>query len=424
MWQRFTQPARNAIIGAQQRAAQTGTTQISDAHILLGAMDVQPPDKSPLRALVALSGLKWDEVRLYAESATETGAQPTSDEPKLTPQAKRILELAVDEARRQKSEQITTAHIFIACFRPQSEPGVAQVLAPLGVKAEQLRVHLNGLGKPQVQAVYPAEHPASLLNAHGHRALSAAGKAMRETHCGRVSTLHLLLGVLENPENQASKGFAALHLDVEAMKSRARAAVKSDGQIAGPKLAFTPAAKRALDRAKAGAIARNSKEIGTQDLLLGLLPTRALLIERAQFGSAPDDPAEALLGHVNADRLRAVLFPNAPSATAPTGAALVSATDRADLMSNPIVQNRLRRHAWIWGVLFFFAQIFLALSIEQFSWKNDGPTGLMLGFLIGSVGMTIVTSLFKIKRLQIIYPFVLLGVVAGGALGLALRFWF
>ena len=410
MWQRFTQPARNAIIGAQQRAAQTGTTQISDAHILLGAMDVQPPDKSPLRALVALSGLKWDEVRLYAESATPTGAQPTTQEPKLTPQAKRILELAVDEARRQKSEQITTAHIFIACFRPQNEPGVAQVLAPLGVKAEQLRVHLNGLGKPQVQAAYPAEHPASLLNAHGHRALSAAGKAMRETHCGRVSTLHLLLGVLENPENQASKGFAVLHLDIEAMKSRARAAIKSDGQIAGPKLAFTPAAKRALDRAKANAVARRSKEIGTQDLLLGLLPTRALLIERAQFGAAPDDPAARILQGVDGQTLRAMWTPATVPKAAPS-------------KPRPPVASPKQNDLLLPGTIILGLQVALCSFAGTVTSDSAGLAALIAAIVIfaGSALMACVAQLFfKSQGRKTTWLYVFAGALAGLAIGVFL----
>lgn len=301
--------AQQAIYNAQELARAMGNQSVESVHLLLGALQIEPSN-ARLSALLQLSGLKANEARLYAQSAMEH-QQPLAPDalPRLSEGAKRTLQLAGKEARRSNRALVDVSHLFVACFRPQREPGLAEVLAPLGVSADQLSLHLRQLARGETAKATQRGSPLAQLTAHGERALDAAHAAMRAGFCGRVSTLHLLIGILENPDNDAVAALQRLGINLDELRGRAAVAAVSDGEIAGPERRFTPAAKRALDRAKAAAREGGRRYIGSADLLMGLLPQPLLLIERAQFGARPDDPAAALLRDVDADVVRATFNP-------------------------------------------------------------------------------------------------------------------
>lgn len=306
--QTLTTGAQQVIADAQQLARACGNPSLESVHLLLGALQIEPPD-AQLQALLQISALKAEEVRLYAQSALESAANPTEELQQMGESARSALRLAGKEARRSDCALVDVSHLFIACFRPQNASELAEVLAPLSVSADQLSVHLRGLSRGAAATKIADESPLAQLTEHGERALEVAEKAMRANFCGRISTLHLLIGVLENPDGDAVAALKTLMIDVEALRQRVGVAAVSDGEIAGPNRLFTPAAKRALDRAKAAAREGGRSHIGSADLLMGLLPQPLLLIERAQFGAHPDDPAAALLRDVDADLVRAIFNP-------------------------------------------------------------------------------------------------------------------
>ncbi len=301
--------AQRAIENAQELARVVGNQRVESVHLLLGALQIEPPD-AQLGALLQISELKAEEVRLYAQSALEHAPSLATDAlPRLSESAKLTLQLAGKEARRTNCALVDISHIFVACFRAQNASQLAEVLAPLGVSPDQLSLHLRQLARGETAKEIQNESPLAQLTVHGERALEAAHAAMRARFCGRISTLHLLIGVLENPDSEAVAALQTVMIDVAELKQRADVAASGDGEIAGPNRRFTPAAKRALDRAKAAARDGGRNHIGSADLLLGLLPQPTLLIERAQFGAQPDDPAAALLRDVNADLVRAIFNP-------------------------------------------------------------------------------------------------------------------
>jgi ATP-dependent Clp protease ATP-binding subunit ClpC len=57
------------------------------------------------------------EIALEVEASGETS---TGTEPKLTPKAKRVLELAADEARRMRHNYIGTEHLLLALLREKT----------------------------------------------------------------------------------------------------------------------------------------------------------------------------------------------------------------------------------------------------------------------------------------------------------------
>ena len=384
----LTLGAQQAIYNAQELARALGRERIESTQLLLGALQIEPPD-AQLGALLQISGLKAEEVRLYAQSALAPQAATSNESLRLSESARNAMRLAGKEARRNNYVPVDVSHIFVACFRPQTAPGLAEILAPLGVSADELSLHLRQLAHTESAKTIKNESPLAQLTAHGERALNAAHTAMRASFCGRISTLHLLIGVLENPDSDAVLALQTLMIDMEELRQRVAVAAASDGEIAGPNRRFTPAAKRALDRAKAAAREGGRNHIGSADLLMGLLPQPLLLIERAQFGARPDDPAAALLRDVDAELVRAIFNPQ-PAATAPA--------------KSRFVLEVPSRFPLKWFAIFFAIEMAICLMMESLgAWQKNAvrsnvALGLMLllaGLLIGSGLVTCVMLLFS-----------------------------
>ena len=382
----LTLGAQQAICEAQELARASGSERVESVHLLLGALQLEPPD-AKLGALLQVSGLKADEVQLYAQAACGHLSELPQEFHQLSKSARHTIQIAGKEARRTNSALVDVSHLFVACFHSQTSPELAEVLKPLGVSARQLSVHLRGLSRVQAQN----ESPLAQLTAQSERVLNAAHAAMRAQFCGRISTLHLLIGILENPDNDAVAALQTLMIDVSEIKQRAAVATTSDGQIAGPNRLFTPAAKRALDRAKAHARERGHKFIGPEDLLIGLLPAPLLLIERTQFGANPDDPAAAPLRDVDADLLRAIFNPPTV-ATAPALSAVA-----------PVVKSRKK----ISGMPFwlpFSAQVLIGASLQNTikgsSQARILAAAILLLIVLGGLGAALAQLHFKGARFK------------------------
>ncbi len=249
----------------------------------------------------AAARLDWnlDEAALYAQSAIEPDAKWESDAPPtLSLGGETVVQFAADIADQSL---ITPEHLLLACLEPQEDTSLSSVLAPLGWEADHLFFELF-LPPDEEAGAHPAEHPLSLLTEGAQKAIDAAYTSMRATFCGRISTAHLLMGLLEH-DNQASEWLQQSGVSLDDLKAQARAVIRSDGVLATPEKRFDSRAKRALDRAKAETQGRGHNFTGTEHLLLGLLPRRATMRERLAWGARVPDEAARLLADVDAIKL-------------------------------------------------------------------------------------------------------------------------
>lgn len=135
MWQRFTERARTAIFYAQEEAQRFGDGYVSTEHLLLGLL--REPDSMASRALIAL-GTNLPTVQREMEKLLPVGETRPSQDMTLTPRAKRVIDLAYDEARNLNNNYIGTEHILLGLVR--EEEGLArQVLNKLGVELDRAR---------------------------------------------------------------------------------------------------------------------------------------------------------------------------------------------------------------------------------------------------------------------------------------------
>ncbi|BCM89480.1 hypothetical protein IAD21_01326 [Abditibacteriota bacterium] len=305
MWQRFTPDSRAAILRAQNIATGLKSADISSAHLFLAVLEAATPD-SPLGVLLLSAGLKREETRLYVEAsfALSNNTGPTS-EPILTPDAKRVLEFAANESVRAGDSLIGLDHLLLACLRPQEDSSLNSTLSSLGWDLAVLRAK-----RRELKTLPPPRHkgnPLELLTGNSQRAIEAAYNAMRATWCGRISTAHLLLGVLENEDT--IERINHLNVAVDELKAQTRATIRSDSQLAITEKRFDKGAKRALDRTKKEAQQRGYSFIGPDHLLLGLLPQNATLREKLTWGAQVPDEAANVLKSIDATKLRELAGP-------------------------------------------------------------------------------------------------------------------
>jgi ATP-dependent Clp protease ATP-binding subunit ClpC len=135
MWQRFTERARKVIFYAQEEAQRMGESQVGTEHLLLGL--IRETDSVAARILDRL-GVSMQRIRSEIERYAPRGDARPGQEMQLTPRAKRVIDLAYDEARQLNNNYIGTEHLLLGLIR-EGEGLAARVLHKLGVDLERAR---------------------------------------------------------------------------------------------------------------------------------------------------------------------------------------------------------------------------------------------------------------------------------------------
>ena len=132
---KFTERARRVLTLAQEEAQRFNHNYIGTEHLLLGL--VREGDGVAAKVLANL-GVELSKVRSAVEFIIGRGDRAVLGEIGLTPRAKKVIELAVDEARRLNHHYIGTEHLLLGLVR-EGEGIAAGVLESLGVNLERVR---------------------------------------------------------------------------------------------------------------------------------------------------------------------------------------------------------------------------------------------------------------------------------------------
>jgi len=132
---KFTERARRVLTLAQEEAQRFNHNYIGTEHLLLGL--VREGDGVAAKVLANL-GVELNKVRSAVEFIIGRGDRAVLGEIGLTPRAKKVIELAVDEARRLNHHYIGTEHLLLGLVR-EGEGIAAGVLESLGVNLERVR---------------------------------------------------------------------------------------------------------------------------------------------------------------------------------------------------------------------------------------------------------------------------------------------
>src|SRR3954462_14207850 len=146
---KFTERARRVLTLAQEEAQRFNHNYIGTEHLLLGL--VREGDGVAAKVLNNL-GVELSKVRSAVEFIIGRGEKSISGEIGLTPRAKKVIELAVEEARRLNHSYIGTEHLLLGLVR-EGEGIAAGVLESLGVNLERVRAETTRiLSQSQPQA--------------------------------------------------------------------------------------------------------------------------------------------------------------------------------------------------------------------------------------------------------------------------------
>ncbi len=156
-WERFTQRARRVLSLAQEEAERLNHSYIGSEHVLIGLMREEGGVAG--RVLREL-GLDLGRVQAMVERLSGgAGTRTPFTKIELSPSTKRVLELAVEEARRMGQHYISTEHLLLGLAR-QNEGLAIDVLRKFGVSTEQIRRHTRKLLKenpvPATETAAPA----------------------------------------------------------------------------------------------------------------------------------------------------------------------------------------------------------------------------------------------------------------------------
>ena len=179
MFDKFTDRARKIIALAQKEAERFRHDYIGTEHLLLGLVK-----EGSGVAVTALNNLSVDveKVRREVEKLVVIADKPAPSGPlPFTPQAKRVLELASEEARGLGHPYIGTEHILLGLLSEQDSVA-AQVLINLDLKLEDVRSEIldllgaSDVSKPPASA--PGEKPEAGEKSSGKK---PAGKKEGES---------------------------------------------------------------------------------------------------------------------------------------------------------------------------------------------------------------------------------------------------
>jgi ATP-dependent Clp protease ATP-binding subunit ClpC len=192
---RFTKRARQALVFAQEEAQQLGHRWIGTEHLLLGLLR---EEQGIAAKVLTQMGLKIEQVRRMVAEALGRAEQLAAGPIELAPRTKRVLELAIDEARRLGHNFIGTEHLLLGLIR-EGQGIAAGILESNGLDLELVRQET--LRQMQLVAPQGAQHKEggkgqSLVDQLGTDLTEAARQGKLDPVIGRQKEIERVVQIL------------------------------------------------------------------------------------------------------------------------------------------------------------------------------------------------------------------------------------
>ena len=138
---KFTGRVRKVLTLAQEEAERLNHNYMGTEHLLLGLLD--EGEGVAVQALGNLGG-EIQRVRGAVEEIIGHGNHAGVDDVGLTPRAKKVIELSMDEAKRMGHRYIGTEHLLLGLIR-EGDGIAAKVLESFGLKVDRVRTEITGV---------------------------------------------------------------------------------------------------------------------------------------------------------------------------------------------------------------------------------------------------------------------------------------
>ncbi len=192
MFERFTERARKVIILAREEAIRLGHNFVGTEHLLLGL--VREGDGLAMAILKKLS-VNMSTLKGEVEKVVSVGTQvsPAGEVP-FTPQAKKVLEYAISEARSMGHNYIGTEHLLLGLVR-EGEGIASLVLRDVGVTVAAAKAQAQELlGEQATKAAGTGRTPA--LDEFGVELTNMARQGKLDPVIGREAEIERVIQIL------------------------------------------------------------------------------------------------------------------------------------------------------------------------------------------------------------------------------------
>ncbi len=136
---KFSERARRVLTLAQEEAKRLNHNYIGTEHVLLGLLR---EEEGVAAKILVNMGASLSKMRSAVEYIIGPGEKPTTGTTGLTSRAKRVIELAIDEARQLSHNYIGTEHLLLGVLR-EGEGVAAGVLDSLNINLERTRAEIT-----------------------------------------------------------------------------------------------------------------------------------------------------------------------------------------------------------------------------------------------------------------------------------------
>jgi ATP-dependent Clp protease ATP-binding subunit ClpC len=195
MFNRFTERARKVIILSKEEARRFNHDYIGTEHLLLGLIR---EGEGVAAAVLQKMGLNLENIRLEIEKLVHPGptTQVLGDIP-FTPRAKKVLELAAEEARALGHNYIGTEHLLLGLIA-EGEGVASQVLINLGLDLDKVRsevMNLLGSATPGFGG-QPAKAKTPAIDAFGRDLTNLAKEGKLDPVINRKNEIERVIQIL------------------------------------------------------------------------------------------------------------------------------------------------------------------------------------------------------------------------------------
>ncbi|MBN1595366.1 ATP-dependent Clp protease ATP-binding subunit [candidate division FCPU426 bacterium] len=195
MFDKFTERAKKIINLAREEAARLGHDYIGTEHLLLGLIK---EGGGVATAVLENLGLDLERIKLEVEKSINMGGGTmTLGEVPFTPRAKKVLELALEEAQALGHNYIGTEHILLGLVR-EGEGVASRVLERFNLrieKAREMTIYLLGGNLPKyMQSQAKTNTPT--LDAFGRDLTQLSREGKLDPVIGREDEIERVIQIL------------------------------------------------------------------------------------------------------------------------------------------------------------------------------------------------------------------------------------
>jgi len=193
-FEKFSERARRVLTLAQEEAQNLNHNYIGTEHILLGLVR---EEEGVAAKVLANLGVGLNKVRASVEFIIGRGEKSGAGETGLTPRARRVIELAIDEARYLSHNYIGTEHLLLGLLR-EGEGIAAGVLDSFGITLERARAEVTRVlsqGAPRAKLARVASQTPA-LDQLGIDLTEAARAGKLDPVIGRTKEIERVIQIL------------------------------------------------------------------------------------------------------------------------------------------------------------------------------------------------------------------------------------